>query len=483
MSKRFYIKTYGCQMNEHDSRKIGAMLTSHGFAATETIDDADLVLFNTCTIRDKAEQKARSEIGRTVDMKAARPALMVGVCGCMAQQEKELLFDRFPHIDLLFGPDQIPQLPRLLETVANEHRQVAALDLINTPAEYEFLNLVPWGMVAGRQSSVVGNCSTSVAHAGDRRLTTDDVLAVTAFVTIMKGCDANCAYCIVPKVRGQEVCRPADDIIAEVQALASRGVREVTLLGQTVNTYGNRRHPDTMPFAQLLRRIATDTDIARIRFTSPHPKDVNADLAAEYRDNPKLCHHMHLPLQSGSDAVLRAMRRSYSCEQYLAKVDLLRAACPDIALTTDLIVGFPGENAADFAATLCMIETVGYDAMYTFKYSPRPGTESFARLTDDVPEAAKKERLAQLMEFSGAIGKSKLEQKIGQTFDVLVEGNSKHGDQWTGRTTHNTIVNFSEESHIGTSARRYIGTIQPVEITRAYGYSVEGVARLASHIK
>lgn len=451
---RFYIKTFGCQMNEHDSRKIGALLAARGFEATETMDAADLILFNTCTIRHKAQHKALSDIGRTAEIKAARPAVMVGVCGCVAQQEREALFDRFPHIDLLFGPDQIPRLPMLLDTLAAEHRQVAALDLVNTPAEYEFLDLAPWASPA--------------AQAGTDAVTHAESPGATAFVTIMKGCDANCAYCIVPKVRGREVCRPADDIVREVQELAARGVKEVTLLGQTVNTYGSRRHASTIPFHALLDRLAAETGMTRLRFTSPHPKDVSDALAVAFRNNDTLCKHIHLPLQSGSDRVLRAMRRSYSRTQYLDKVAMLRAACPAIAITTDLIVGFPGETDADFADTLETVRAACFDGMFAFAYSPRPGTESALRMADDVPEAVKKDRLAQLLDLNAHLVRRKLATRVGTVQQVLVEGASKQGGgQWTGRTTHNTPVNF-------TSATVQAGDLVPITITRARGYSLEG---------
>lgn len=448
-------------MNDHDSKKIGGLLAGHGFSPTSVMKEADLILFNTCTIRARAQQKALSDIGRTRHLKRKNPSLMVGVCGCVPQHEKESLFTRFPHIDMLFGPDQIPHLPRLIETVEREHRQVAALDLINTPEEYEFLDMVPW--------------TRAQQQSGE--------YSPTAFVTIMKGCDANCAYCIVPRVRGEEVCRPAIEIINEVRELAESGVREVMLLGQTVNTYGSRRHANTIPFHELLERIANETKISRIRFISPHPKDVNEGLANAYRDNDKLCKSVHLPLQSGSDEVLRAMRRSYSCKHYLAKVDQLRSACPEITITTDFIVGFPGETDQDFENTLEMVRSVAFDGMYAYAYSPRPGTESFNRMEDNVPEEVKRERLAQLLELNGNLVRRKLENRIGEVHQVLVEGKSKHGgEQWMGRTTHNIIVNFSANETHNVAAEAVLppvkinsGDLLNVQITAANGYSVSGV--------
>ena len=441
---RYYIKTFGCQMNEHDSRKIGLLLAGQGGIPIDDPQQADLILFNTCTIRDKAQQKALSEIGRTAQLKRDRPEMVVGVCGCVAQQEKEALFDRFPHIDLLFGPDRIGALPGLLDQVFTERRQVAALDLVNTSEAYQFLNLVPWGAAS----------------------------SATAFVTIMKGCDSRCAYCIVPKVRGTEVSRPAEDIVAEVRALADRGVQEVTLLGQTVNSYGNKPQPGTVPFARLLARLAEETGIQRIRFTSPHPKDVDRDLIAAYRDNPKLCRHMHLPIQAGSDQVLRRMRRAYSRRHYLNTVAQLRAACPDMAISTDIIVGFPGETDADFQETLAVIRDVGFDGLYAFKYSPRPGTESFACLTDDVPTEIKETRLAELLAMPKHMSRRQLATLVGTVQEVLIEGASHldspaSGPRLMGRTTHNRIVHCAGDADC-------VGTVQSVRITRAFSYSMEG---------
>ncbi|MBI4366621.1 MAG: tRNA (N6-isopentenyl adenosine(37)-C2)-methylthiotransferase MiaB [Deltaproteobacteria bacterium] len=439
---RFFIRTYGCQMNEHDSRKIAALLSACGDEAVPRAADADCILFNTCTIRDKARQKALSEIGRTARLKAARPDLVVGVCGCVAQQEQEVLFERFPHIDLLFGPDQIAALPRLLAAVREEHRQVAAVDLVNTPEAYRFLDLAPWGQAA----------------------------RASAFVTIMKGCDSRCAYCIVPKVRGAEVSRPADEIIAEVRALAASGTREAVLLGQTVNAYGKGGRPGTVPFAMLLKRIADETAIDRIRFTSPHPKDVDAALVEAYRTNAKLCRHIHLPLQSGADVVLRRMRRAYSLRQYREKVTCLRDACPDLAISTDIIVGFPGETDADFQATMAMLRDVGFDGLYAFRYSPRPGTESFARMPDDVPDAVKAARLHELLAAHSAMNRRKLATLVGTTAEVLVEGPSPRaaGAGWlTGRTTHHRIVHFPGDSAA-------VGNLRTVRITAAQSHSLTG---------
>ncbi|MBI2343669.1 MAG: tRNA (N6-isopentenyl adenosine(37)-C2)-methylthiotransferase MiaB [Deltaproteobacteria bacterium] len=449
-TRRYVVRTFGCQMNEHDSLTIRGLLAQHAYLPATTLDEADLIIFNTCTIREKAHHKAFSEIGRTAQLKEERPHVVVGVCGCVAQQDREGLFQRFPHLDLLFGPDQIQELPRLLDQLHNGESHVSALQCINSADDYHFLDLIPWATAVeqGRPTAP----------------------PATAFVTIMKGCDANCAYCIVPSVRGKEVCRPAEAIVSEVAALAVRGVREVTLLGQTVNTYGNRRHPGVIPFPDLLQRLADETTIARIRFTSPHPKDVNAALAGAYRDNPKLVPHIHMPLQAGSDAVLRRMRRSYSRQQYLDKVALLRAASPDLALTTDLIVGFPGETEADFLQTCGVVRDVGFSGIYAFKYSPRPGTSAAEALHDDVTEREKRDRLDRLLTMHNAMLQRQLAANVGTMQEVLIERYDEGSAQWTGRTPHNTLVHC-------TGASLAIGQLAIIHITRAYGHSLEGKER------
>lgn len=443
---QYFIKTFGCQMNAHDSIKIGAMLRNLGYQPADRPEAADFILFNTCTIRDKAQSKAMSEIGKTALLKEQHPGLVVGVCGCVAQQQKEAISRRFPHVDLLFGPDQIHKLPELLERAPQSHRAVTALELVNSPEDYEFVSLIP----------------------------SQDQSGGSAYVTIMKGCDNACTFCIVPSVRGAEVSRPADDILAEIQGLAQQGVKEVTLLGQTVNSYGRGGRAGGVSFPQLLRRIADETAVQRIRFISPHPKDLREDLIQEYVDNPKLCRHMHLPLQSGSSKILKLMKRAYSREHYLKMVKLLQAAVPGIAITTDIIVGFPGETEADFQESLAMIEEVGFSQVYAFTYSKRPGTIA-AEMPDDTPVAEKNARLARLFECASRFSKAHHQVIVGTEQDVLIEGESDRPpnraldavSQWRGRTFGNTVVNI-------TSNQLNTGDLVRVRITGAYPNSAEG---------
>lgn len=435
---QYYIKTFGCQMNEHDSVKIGAMLQGLGYARTEQPEQADFILFNTCTIRDKAQGKAMSEIGRTVLLKEQHPGLVVGVCGCVAQQQKEMISRRFPHVDLLFGPDQIHKLPELLQQAPQSRRAVTALELVNRVEDYEFISLIP----------------------------PQDQSGVAAYVTIMKGCDNACTFCIVPTVRGAEVSRPADDIVQEVKGLVQHGVKEVMLLGQTVNSYGRGGRADGVSFPQLLRRIATETDIQRIRFISPHPKDLRDDLIQEYVDNPKLCHHMHLPLQSGSSKILKLMKRAYSREHYLKMVRQLQLAVPTIAITTDIIVGFPGETEDDFQETLQLIRDVDFDQVYAFIYSKRPGTVA-ADMPDDVTMAEKEDRLARLFTVAKAISKQRLQNLVGSVQEVLIDAENDTPGQWRGRCFGQAIVNVN-------AAHLNVGDIVQVRVTAAHTYATEG---------
>ncbi|PIR20576.1 MAG: tRNA (N6-isopentenyl adenosine(37)-C2)-methylthiotransferase MiaB [Deltaproteobacteria bacterium CG11_big_fil_rev_8_21_14_0_20_47_16] len=434
---QYFIKTFGCQMNEHDSVKIGAMLRQMGYQPADRPETADFILFNTCTIRDKAQMKAMSEIGKTAVLKEQHPGLVVGVCGCVAQQQKEAVASRFPHVDLLFGPDQISKLPELLEKAPQRKRAVSALDLVNTQADYEFVSLIP----------------------------PKDQSGATAYVTIMKGCDNACTFCIVPSVRGAEVSRPADDILNEVKGLARHGVKEVTLLGQTVNSYGRGGRADGVSFPQLLRRIADETAIQRIRFTSPHPKDLREDLIQEYVENQKLCRHMHLPLQSGSSDVLKAMKRAYSREHYLKMVKMLQAAVPGIAITTDIIVGFPGETEADFQDTLDMIREVGFVQIYAFVYSKRPGTKA-AEMPDDTSLAVKEERLQRLFDLANTVARAHNDSLIGTEQEILIEGEGERPGQWRGRTAGYTIVNVDGPAAVGQMMR--------VKVSKAYNYSLIG---------
>ena len=454
-AKTYCIKTFGCQMNDHDSLKISSTLEKMGYEPTLSPDQADLMLINTCTVREKAHHKAFSEIGKAValkkgtfprnfdsfskSVKISRERPLIAICGCVAQEEGAKLLSRFPEIDIIFGPDQIDKLPQLLEMNRETGRPALATELVNSAGDYHFLDAISATQIKGGQ----------------------------AYVTIMKGCNSQCSYCIVPKVRGAEVYRPWREIVQEVRYLVEKGCREVTLLGQNVNSYGQNA-PDGIGFGKLIRLVSDNTDIERIRFTSPHPKDVRDDLIEEYAANPKLCSHIHLPLQSGSDTVLRRMRRAYNCRTYRSKIEALRQAKPGIAITTDMIVGFCGETDAEFQETLDFMKEIRFDQMYAFKYSPRPDTEAFA-LPDSVEQHIKEERLAELLTFQAKISHDVNQAYVGKIESVLVEGCDKRGKTKSmGRSTGNKIINFSGQGVP-------VGAIVDVAITRAFAHSLEGI--------
>ncbi|NDY42127.1 tRNA (N6-isopentenyl adenosine(37)-C2)-methylthiotransferase MiaB [Dissulfurirhabdus thermomarina] len=439
-TKRVYLATFGCQMNEYDSLKMLQVLGG-GWRRTDRPREADLILVNTCSIREKAEHKVYSLVGRFRSLKRRNPRLVIGVAGCVAQQEGERLLRRLPHLDIVFGPQHITELPDLVRRVAAGEGPVCRTSL---RADYA-IPLVR-GPLPGPP-------------------------AVRAFVTIMQGCDNFCAYCVVPHVRGREVSRPADDVEAEVRDLVARGVREVTLLGQNVNSYG--RKGGTATFAELLRRIGAVDGLHRLRFTTSHPRDLTDDIIACFREVPVLCEHLHLPVQSGSDRILRRMNRHYTRAHYLGLVDRLRAAVPDMPLTTDLIVGFPGETVADFEATLDLLTRVRFEQVFAFKYSPRPFTPA-ADLPDKVPEAEKARRLAEVLALQDEIGRERLRRFEGTLQEVLVEGPSK-GDagELTGRTRGNHVVNFD-------SAGVRVGEMVPVRIEQALAHSLRGRVRHAA---
>ena len=440
-SKRYYIRTFGCQMNEHDSSKMGVMLENMGYLPSESVEDADLLLYNTCTIREKAHHKAISEIGRSQLLKKKNPNLLVGVCGCVAQQEKDSLFEIYPHLDLVFGPDKISKLPFMINSAINGERPLM-VELVNSSDGYEFLGDI------GRQKFEAG----------------------AAFVSIMKGCNCACSYCIVPKVRGREVCRTPLEIMTEINRLVDAGAREVTLLGQNVNAYTSKRSLDTnseMNFTDLLRMISDSTGIERIRFTSPHPKDVSLELIEEYGKNEKLCPHIHLPIQSGSNKILKAMRRSYTRERYLEIAAGLKTARPGISITTDIIVGFCGEKIEDHHHTLDLMNEVKFDSSFAFKYSPRPDTEAFD-FADDVDEEEKERRLADVLDLQSNLSKSANESLVGSAGNCLVYGmdRMKKG-LLTGRMPDNRIIHFSGNPDL-------IGGIVRVRVTGAFRNSLKG---------
>src|ERR687883_763979 len=359
--KRYHVTTFGCQMNEHDSERMKGMLESLGYAEAPTRADADLILFNTCSIREKADDRFVAHLGEAKRVKRERPDVVVGVGGCWAQSVKEEVFERFPFVDVAFGPGQVHKLAEFLTS-----------DSLTAQGFFEFEGFT--GHLPGKRAR-----------------------DVHAWVQISAGCNMKCSFCIVPTTRGREVSRPFQELVAEVRALAADGVREVTLLGQNVNSYGRDLRPERRSFSELLRAVDGIEGIERIRYTSPHPKDMREDVIRAHAELASLCEHIHLPLQSGSSRVLKAMRRTYDRERYLDRVRLIREHVPDCALTTDIIVGFPGETEEDFAATLEVAEEVGYDSAFTFIYSPRRGTAA-ADYPNQVPYAVKRERMERLVE-------------------------------------------------------------------------------------
>ncbi|MBU1640148.1 MAG: tRNA (N6-isopentenyl adenosine(37)-C2)-methylthiotransferase MiaB [Proteobacteria bacterium] len=413
MLKNLFIETIGCQMNTRDSEIMLQLLEQNGYSLSADLASADAVIVNTCSIRGKAEQKAYSFIGSLRRQKEENPDLIIAVAGCVAQQEGEKMRVRMPHVDIILGPQSIYQLPDLFLQVA-----AARKGIISTSQSTDFT--IP---------SFLPDLKHGLPHK--------------RFVTIMQGCNNYCTYCIVPYTRGREVSRRRSDILAEVQHLVASGVREITLLGQNVNSYGNDQpREERTSFPDLLRQVAAVSGLVRLRFTTSNPKDLSPALMTCFQDLAILCHHFHLPVQSGSNAVLAKMNRHYTVEQYLAQVDGLRQACPDISLTTDIIVGFPGETAADFQATMDLMEKVRYDSAFSFKYSSRPPAKS-CDFEDTVSDEEKAQRLAIFQNRQKEITEERHQEMVGQSLEVMIEGISKMGQgQWSGRSSHNLIVNF-----------------------------------------
>ncbi|HEY6150027.1 MAG TPA: tRNA (N6-isopentenyl adenosine(37)-C2)-methylthiotransferase MiaB [Gaiellaceae bacterium] len=406
--RRYHVTTFGCQMNAHDSERIKGMLEELGLGEAPTQDDADVLVFNTCTIREKPDQRFAAHLAQARALKEREPEKMIAVGGCYAEAQRERLFTLYPFVDVAFGPGSIPHLGEWLGA---------------------------GGMGVDRSAFGIAD---ERAFAG--RLPRHRERSFQAWVQISMGCNSVCAYCIVPAVRGREVSRRPGEILAEVEGLAREGVREITLLGQNVNSYGRDVGSD---FAELLRACDAVDGIERIRFTSPHPKDFREPVIAAMSECAAVCEHAHLPLQSGSTRVLKAMRRTYSRERYLRLVGELRAAIPDLALTTDLIVGFPGETEAEFEETVSAVEEVGYDGAFTFVYSPRQGTEA-AAMPEQIGEDVKRRRIEQLIEVVQRVAESRNHDRIGRVEEVLVEGPSRtDASHLRGRTRRNTTVVFA----------------------------------------
>lgn len=434
--QRLFIHTFGCQMNELDSDKMAALLRRRGYERTDQVDEADVILLNTCSIRERAEHKFVSALGRYRRLKEGRGAL-IGVMGCVAQQEGDALLRQFPFVDLVMGPDSIPRLPDVVAQVKAGSGPVVDT-AFDDSLEYPFVSELP----------------------------ADVERKVTSFVTITKGCDNKCTFCIVPRTRGAEVSRPSREVVAEVEALVARGVREVTLLGQNVNSYG-KNVPGELDFAGLLYAVAAVEGLRRIRFTTSHPRDLSDRLVQAFRDLPTLCSHFHLPVQSGSNRILRRMKRYYTREWYQERVTALREARPDIVLTTDFIVGFPGETEAEFEETLSLMEEVGFEASFSFSYSPRPGTPAL-KLPDDVSAEDKRRRLSVLQFRQRELQAAAMRAQVDRVEAVLIEGPSKWSPaDLMGRTGGNRIVNFPGRD-------RLVGQEVPVRITRALNNSLRG---------
>jgi tRNA-2-methylthio-N6-dimethylallyladenosine synthase len=447
---RVHIKTYGCQMNERDSEAVAALLRGRGYRIVADEDNCDILLLNTCSVRDAAEQKAIGKAGYLSARKKKQPDFILGILGCMAQNRGAELLDRLPDLDLIVGTQKFHQVPDYLDNLR-------AAQAAGVP---------------------IGSTIIDIAEeAGSQNTIRDHVLEdkqVSAFVSIQQGCNMDCAFCIVPKTRGDERSRPMDDIVRECEQLAERGVKEITLLGQIVTSYGRRDYAHTggiTPFVQLLERVNAIPGIRRIRFTSPHPRGFKDDLIQAYGRLEKLCEYVHLPLQSGSDRILKAMNRPYSRERYREIVSALRAVRPDMYFSTDVIVGFPGETDEEFRQTRELFEACNYDMAYIFKYSIRTGTPA-AAMGDQIPDEVKEARNQELLGLLEANSNRRNATLLGTTQEVLVEGPDKKGLQFMGRTRGNRIVHFAADP-------RLIGELVPVKIERASTAVLYGQLALA----
>lgn len=435
--KQYYLKTMGCQMNEHDSEVIAGLLLSLGYEPTDSVDEADLILYNTCCVRENPERKVYGHIASYRRLKELKPDLIIGICGCMTQQKNELkqIMKRLPHVDLIFGTHNIHRLPELLDRVQSGERIVEVWDEAPYTEGQDYRDSLP----KERQSRL------------------------KAFVNVIYGCTNFCSYCIVPYTRGREHSRLPENILSEVRSLAEAGYKEVTLLGQNVNAYGKDLSIDTN-FSTLLAELNTIEGLERIRFTTSHPRDMGDDLIAALADLDKVCEHLHLPVQAGSNDLLRRMNRGYTREYYLYLVDRIRKSVPHISLTTDLIVGFPGETDEDFAQTLSLVEEVGFDSAFTFIYSPREGTPA-AKMENQIPEEIKKERIYQLIELQNKISAEHMDKLVGRTLEVLVEGESEDGV--VGRTRTNRQVYFPGSPDL-------IGQLTQVQVLEASTWTLKG---------
>lgn len=449
-----YIYTIGCQMNVYDSEQFEKLLAPLGYKKTEFLEQADLVITNTCSVREKAEEKAFSFIGRLQALKKKNKNLIAGVAGCVAQQEGRNILDRLPYVDFVIGTHAVSRLQDIVRNIENGAGRIVDTGLSEDIEEYNILPEYRTGSVSG-------------------------------FLTIMRGCDNFCTYCVVPYVRGRESSRKPDAIISEVKSLVRGGRKEITLLGQNVNSYGAKEGMASFP--ELLGMINDIDGLERIRFATSHPKDMSDGLVKAYKDLEKLCRHIHLPVQSGSDRMLKSMNRKYTSADYLAKIEKLRNACPDIVITSDMIVGFPGEEIEDFEATLDLVRKVEFDNIFAFAYSDRPFAPA-AMFSGKLSEKERKRRLNELLAVQEEISKKKNRAMEGRTETVLVEGTSRRfaidaeaGDepvQWTGRTDGNKVVNFTVEGEMAIKDD-LTGRLVPVKITGGFAHSIRGTARIS----
>ncbi len=437
MPQRYFITTFGCQMNVHDSEVLAGLLGEMGYSPAATPEEADLILLNTCCVRENAENRLYGHIGNLKVLKEQNPNLIIGVCGCMVQQPTEVakIQASYKHVDLVFGTHNVHQLPELIQKIRASQSRVFEV--------WETEGDIHEGLPAKREDPF------------------------KAWVTVMYGCNNFCSYCIVPYVRGRERSRQPREILHEVEALVAAGVREITLLGQNVNSYGLDFAEREWNFARLLREIAAGTGIRRIRFQTSHPKDLSDELIETMAAYPQICRHLHLPVQSGSSRILERMNRKYTQASYEALAAKIKDRIPEIALTTDIIVGFPGENDADFQDTLDLVQKIRYDGAFTFIYSPRVGTPA-AALTDQVPEAVKKERLEKLIAIQNRISLEKNREFVGTLTELLVEGPSeKNPAVWSGRNTQNKLVHFNPASIA------HPGDLVAARITNAQTFTLE----------
>jgi tRNA-2-methylthio-N6-dimethylallyladenosine synthase len=449
---KVFLKTYGCQMNERDSEQVARDLVSRGYEMTGDEKDADVVLLNTCSVRDLAEQKALGKMGMLGRLRAGRPEMVFGFLGCMAQSRGSELIRDMGHVDLVVGTQKFHRVAEYVDQIWQ--RKVQLRDRLMDDERFSIVDI----------DEEVGSQETIREHVLEER-------QATAFVSIMQGCNMHCTFCIVPSTRGAERSRRIEEIVREVEDLVRRGVREVTLLGQIVNLYGRHEFPKSAdglsPFVQLLEAVHSVPGLRRLRFTSPHPIGFRDDLVDAFRRLPKLMPHVHLPMQSGSDRILKAMHRAYTAERYFALTEKLRAARPDIALTTDIIVGFPGETEEDYAATRDLVRRVGFDNAFIFKYSQRRDTPA-AGMADQLPERVKEERNHDLLSVVNELAKAKGESLVGKRVEILCEGPSKtNPDRLSGRSPGNKIV-------IIEGGERHIGEVFDVQIERSTGFSLYG---------